>query len=77
MGYNSVGDRMEHLHQLVGPEVNIWGEMLGSSNSLPDVETQAKNEHKLNENVINIIRLSFHLQLDNILPLVLMTTIVS
>ncbi|CAA2991375.1 calmodulin-binding transcription activator 4-like isoform X1 [Olea europaea subsp. europaea] len=44
------GDRMEHLHQLVGPEVNIWGKMLGSSNSLPDVETQAKNEHKLNEN---------------------------
>ncbi|KAL2484458.1 Calmodulin-binding transcription activator 4 [Abeliophyllum distichum] len=44
------GDRMEHLHQLPGPEVNIWEEMLGSSESLPDVETQAINEHKLNEN---------------------------
>ncbi|CAI9761710.1 unnamed protein product [Fraxinus pennsylvanica] len=44
------GDRMEHRYQLLGPEVNIWGEMLGCSNSLPDVETQAKYEHKLNEN---------------------------
>ncbi|XP_022846514.1 calmodulin-binding transcription activator 4-like isoform X3 [Olea europaea var. sylvestris] len=44
------GDRMEHPHQLPGPEVNIWGEMLGSSKSLLDVETQEKYEHKLNEN---------------------------
>ncbi|KAL2510341.1 Calmodulin-binding transcription activator 4 [Forsythia ovata] len=44
------GDSMEHRHQLSAPEVNIWEEMLGSSKSLPDLETQAINEHKFNEN---------------------------